>query len=68
MPDAQTCNREEALASGRAVLRIYDVRNRLSWLSFPDKNGDQRWTYTPDVLPARIETTADGGGGTVVNT
>ncbi|WP_161961561.1 MULTISPECIES: RHS repeat domain-containing protein [Xanthomonas] len=69
LPDAQTCNREEAVASGRVVLRTYDVRNRLSWLSFPDKNGDQRWTYTPDGLPARIETTTtDGGGKTVVNT
>ncbi|MBB5767285.1 RHS repeat domain-containing protein [Xanthomonas euroxanthea] len=69
LPDAQSCNREEALASGRVVLRTYDVRNRLSWLSFPDSNGDQRWTYTPDGLPARIETTTtDGGGNTVVNT
>ncbi|WP_205393455.1 Ig-like domain-containing protein [Xanthomonas hydrangeae] len=69
LPDTQACNREEALASGRVVLRTYDARNRLSWLSFPDKNGDQRWTYTPDGLPARIETTTtDGGGKTVVNT
>ncbi len=69
LPDTQACNREEALASGRVVLRTYDARNRLSWLSFPDKSGDQRWTYTPDGLPARIETTTtDGGGKTVINT
>ncbi|WP_256261314.1 RHS repeat-associated core domain-containing protein [Xanthomonas vasicola] len=69
LPDLHNCNREEALASGRVVLRNYDVRNRLSWLSFPDKNGDQRWKYTPDGLPARIETnTTDGGGKVVVNT
>ena len=45
--------------------RSYDSRNRLSTLSFPDSNGNQNWTYTPDGLPNTVSTS--NGGNTVSN-
>lgn len=41
--------------------------NRLTHLMFPDQNGDQGWTCTPDGLPATITTWNDGGSKSVVN-
>jgi RHS repeat-associated protein len=40
----------------RKASRIYDTRNRLKTLAFPDGRGDQDWTYTPDGLPDLVTT------------
>lgn len=70
LPVGQNC---EATGTTAAVLarrstRQYDARNRLVTLGFPDNNGNQTWTYTPDGLPATITTLNDGGANSVVNT
>lgn len=44
----------------RKASRTYDNRNRLLTLAFPDSNGNQTWTYTPDGLPSTV-TTLNGG-------
>ncbi|MGE8046626.1 hypothetical protein ACQKO6_20905, partial [Pseudomonas monteilii] len=64
---AADCNRSEAFASGRVVARSYDAANRLSTLTFPDGRGNQRWSYTPDALPAEISTQNDPARPMVVN-
>lgn len=56
LPSGTNCDTATAEASGRAVYRLYDARNRLKTLSFPDTRGDQDWTYTPDGLPATVTT------------
>lgn len=62
-------DRSTAHASGRRVDRVYDTRNRLTSLQFPDGRGNQEWAYTPDGLPERITTyNAPNGGEPVVNT
>jgi RHS repeat-associated protein len=68
LPSASNCDREAAYSSGRRVDRSYDVRNALKTLRFPDSNGNQDWSYTPDGLPARVTTWNEGGASTVVNT
>jgi RHS repeat-associated protein len=60
LTDPGNCNITEAQASGRRVDRTYDARSRPTSLVFPDHNGDQTWTYTPDGLPAQV-TTLNGG-------
>lgn len=70
LPAGQAC---EAAGSSPAVMarkvnRQYDVMNRLVSLTFPDSNGNQTWTYTPDGLPSSITTLNDGGANSVVNT
>ena len=67
IPATPNCNNDRTTAynSGRRVDRGYDLRNRLSALAFPDGNGDQTWGYTPDGLPAQIDTT--NSGSTVTN-
>lgn len=67
-PDLTQCNRAEAAASGRVVHRTHDARNRLLQLIFPDGNGNQSWTYTPDGLPAQITTFNKGDGQAVSDT
>ena len=65
---ATGCEHMAAYQSGRRSDRVYDARNRLSALSFPDGLGNQTWTYTKDGLPTTI-TTYNGAGNTaaVVN-
>ncbi|HSD17233.1 MAG TPA: RHS repeat-associated core domain-containing protein [Thermomonas sp.] len=46
--------------AARKASRTYDNRNRLWTLAFPDSNGNQTWTYTPDGLPNTV-TTLNGG-------
>lgn len=66
LTDLQTCNQAEAWASGRAVDRTYDARGRLKTLAFPDSNGNQWWTYTPD---SQVDTiTTQNGGSQATNT
>ncbi len=52
----------------RKAARTYDARNRISTLTFPDANGNQSWSYTPDGLPASVTTYNDAGASTVTNT
>ncbi|MDR3445449.1 MULTISPECIES: RHS repeat-associated core domain-containing protein [unclassified Dyella] len=68
LPDAGNCNRGEAFASARMVARLYDERDRLKTLSFPDRNGDQDWTYWPDGLPKSVTTQNEAGASQVTNT
>ena len=49
----------------RKASRTYDTRNRLLTLAFPDSNGNQTWTYTPDGLPSTVST--NNGGNAVTN-
>ncbi|MBV6784848.1 RHS repeat-associated core domain-containing protein [Xanthomonas campestris pv. uppalii] len=67
LPSTTRCDLEAAAASGRQVVRTYDTRNRLKTLRFPDKNGNQDWSYTPDGLPAQVTTWNDAGSSSVVN-
>lgn len=68
LPGATACdasgNTSEILA--RKATRAYDVRNRLTQLTFPDGRGNQAWTYKPDGLPASITTYNDAGNGAPV--
>jgi RHS repeat-associated protein len=52
----------------RKVTRTYDARNRITNLEFPDLNGNQAWTYTPDGLPSSVTTWNDAGASSVINT
>jgi len=61
------CDTNAAYASGRRVDRVYDSRNRLTQLSFPDGNGSQSWSYTAGGKPSQV-VTANGGGRQVINT
>nr|WP_155617039.1 RHS repeat-associated core domain-containing protein [Xanthomonas translucens] len=67
LPSTTSCDLDAAAASGRQILRTYDTRNRLKTLRFPDKNGNQDWSYTPDGLPAQVTTLNDSGGSSFVN-
>jgi YD repeat-containing protein len=62
-----SCDTLAGRDSGRKVTRLYDARNRVATLSFPDGKGDQAWTYTSDGLPATIVTNNANGGDTVAN-
>ena len=67
LPASDQCNAAEALASGRAVQRGYDARNRIKTLGFPDGRGNQSWEYWPDGLPRQIVTLNGDGSGAVAN-
>ncbi|MFA0922360.1 RHS repeat domain-containing protein [Xanthomonas fragariae] len=67
LPSPNSCERETAYSSGRRVDRSYDVRNRLTTLRFPDSNGNQDWSYTPDGLPGQVTTWNEAGASHVVN-
>lgn len=54
--------------AARKVARVYNNRNRLTALTFPDGIGDQTWTYTPDGLPDTITAYNDAGHTTPVVT
>ena len=64
-PCSTTGNAPGILA--RKTVRTYDARNRLVGLDFPDGNGDQAWTYTPDGLPEQVVTWNDNGGSWTTN-
>ena len=51
-----------AAINARKASRTYDNRNRLWTLAFPDSNGNQTWTYTPDGLPETVSTNNVVGG------
>ncbi|HEX6607376.1 MAG TPA: Ig-like domain-containing protein, partial [Chloroflexia bacterium] len=69
LPSGTACDLEGDTAAilARKAARTYDARNRISTLSFPDLNGNQSWSYTPDGLPASVTTYNDGGASSVVN-
>jgi hypothetical protein len=62
-----SCDTLAGRDSGRKVTRLYDSRNRLEQLLFPDGRGNQIWAYTADGLPASITTFNSNGGEPVVN-
>lgn len=68
LPSTTACDPGAAAVGARKVVRGYDVRNRLSSLSFPDKNGNQSWTYTKDGKPATVTTVNDAGTTQATNT
>lgn len=69
LPDPNNCNTAEGYASGRRSQRVYDQRNRLQNLMFPDGRGNQTWRYYPDGQVKDVVTDNDGPSqGTVVNT
>jgi YD repeat-containing protein len=61
------CDNGAAYASGRRVDRTYDSRGRLRTLAFPDGNGDQVFTYTPDGKPSKIVTSDVASATQAVN-
>ncbi|WP_417474262.1 RHS repeat domain-containing protein, partial [Luteimonas mephitis] len=69
IPAGTSCSNAKSLASasGRTVSRSYDARNRLKTLAFPDSEGNQLWSYTPDNLPGSIVTTMLSDTHTVTN-
>ena len=67
LPSTTSCDFAAAYASGRRVDRLYDARNRVTDMSFPDGNGNQHWSYTPDGLPNQVRTWNDAGT-TIVDT
>lgn len=62
------CDTTAASYSGRVVTRVYDARNRLESVRFPDGRGDQAWTYTPDNKPASVTTWNETNNGAPVTT
>ena len=58
LPGTQGCEADgtSSAVAPRKVNRTYDTRNRLTALGFPDGQGNQSWTYTPDGLPASVAT------------
>jgi len=61
-----SCDLTTAWNSGRVVHRAYDARNRIVGLTFPDGNGNQTWTYTPDGLPNTITRQNNNGSNELV--
>src|SRR5690606_12004402 len=66
LPGTTSCDRTSVPGEVK-VTRAYDARNRLTTLSFPDGKGDQAWAYTPDGLPAQIQTANDTPADIVTN-
>ncbi|ALN93751.1 RHS repeat domain-containing protein [Lysobacter gummosus] len=64
---ATGCEHMAAYQSGRRSDRLYDARNRVTDLSFPDGNGNQHWDYTKDGLPSLVRTW-NNEGTTIVDT
>lgn len=65
-PSTSSCDTSN-VPTAQKVTRVYDARNRLQALTFPDGRGSQTWTYTPDSLPATITTQNLPGAGVVAN-
>ena len=55
------------MVASRRVVQGHDARNRIVAMTFPDLDGDQTWTYTPDGLPSQVTTLNEGGSQAVVN-
>jgi YD repeat-containing protein len=60
LPSTTACDADAAFASSRRVDRSYDTRNRITALTFPDGNGNQRWTYWSDGQVKQITTVNNG--------
>ena len=69
LPAGHACERNgtTAAVAARRSDRVYDSRNRLHTLAFPDGRGNQTWTYHADGLPQSITTNNISGGDQVVN-
>jgi len=68
LTSTKSCDMASATIDARRVTRGYDARNRLKTLRFPDGNGDQDWTYTPDGKPATVATSNEAGSARAINT
>ena len=66
LTSTSSCDTLAGRDSGRKVTRLYDARNRIRELLFPDGRGTQLWEHTPDGLPARITTWNDPNSGSPV--
>lgn len=67
LPSVTDCNSNKVQPAA-VVARTYDVRNRLTTLSFSDGRGNQSWQYWPDGQPKLVTTyNAPGNGEPVEN-
>ena len=66
LPSTTSCDRDQVPASAK-VVRTYTVRNQVDTVSFPDGQGDQVFSYTPDGLLEAVATNNSAGGDTVIN-
>lgn len=48
LPNTASCDTAAAQASGRAVTRSYDTRNRVTAVTYPDDASDTSYGYAPD--------------------
>ncbi|SFV29103.1 RHS repeat-associated core domain-containing protein [Pseudoxanthomonas sp. YR558] len=69
LPAGQACepNGTTPAVAARRSDRVYNNRNRLQTLSFPDGKGSQTWAYHTDGLPQSITTNNVSGGDQVIN-
>lgn len=69
LPPATACEvaGTSPAVAARKVSRTYGPTNLLTGLSFPNGQGNQVWSYTPDGLPQSITTNNANGGEQVVN-
>lgn len=70
LPATTVCenNGSSGVVAARRVTRTYNNRNRLTALTFPDGNGNQTWTYTPDGKPNQIITADLASSTQAINT
>lgn len=70
LPAATACENDgsSGVVATRRVQRTYNNRNMLTALTFPDGNGDQAWTYTPDGKPSQIITGDIASSTQAINT
>lgn len=57
---AASCDTEAAANAAGVIRRVYDARNRIVQLAFPQGQGDQRLSYWPDGLVRQISTMNGG--------
>ena len=69
LPSSESCATgvNSQVVSDRMVRRSYDQRNQLHSITFPDGNGNQVWTYTPDGKPSSVTTSDTASGTQAVN-
>ena len=68
LPSPTSCNLTEASASGRRSNRVYDARNRLTSLAFPDGRGNLAYTYDAVGSVRSVVANNDGIGANAVRT
>jgi RHS repeat-associated protein len=66
-PNPDDCDHATGWNSNRWVWRQFDPRNRIRYLRFPDKNGDQDYVYEADGQIKTVTTWNSAGATLVVN-